>query len=190
MQMSEAADVAIDNLSTLKLDEERGSSTSRRNEDDERNEENDDVEEEQTKKASKRKKEQERLKNIATHSIQALLNCGNDVNEITSIQANTALHRAAARAQADVTQSLLKAGADVTKTNCNGWTPLHAACFSTRDPYDVVDFAMQMRTSMHIRERERLYTWQSCSSMSILQRERKEYVIVIRKGTRGIPTNF
>ena len=34
MQMPEAADVAIDNLSTLKLDEERGSSTSRRNEDD------------------------------------------------------------------------------------------------------------------------------------------------------------
>ena len=87
----------------MKLDEERGSSTSRRNEDDERNEENDDVEEEQTKKASKRKKEQERLKNIATHSIQALLNCGNDVNEIASIRANTALHRAAARARADVT---------------------------------------------------------------------------------------
>ena len=97
MQMPEAADVAIDNLSTLNLDEERGSSTSRRNKDDERNEENDDVEEEQTKKVSKRKKERERLKNMATHSIQALLNCGNDVNEITSIQANTALYRAAAR---------------------------------------------------------------------------------------------
>ena len=162
MQMPEAADVAIDNLSTLNLDEERGSSTSRRNKDDERNEENDDVEEEQTKKVSKRKKERERLKNMATHSIQALLNCGNDVNEITSIQANTALHRAAARAQAEVTQSLLKAGADVTKTNCNGWTPLHCcAYFSTRDHYDVASIllaadanvnarTMRKRTALHM----------------------------------------
>ena len=64
-------------------------------------------------------------------AMQVLLSRGEDVNEVSSIQSNTALHRAAIRGQVDVTASLLKAGADVEKTNCNGWTPLHCCAYSS-----------------------------------------------------------
>ena len=153
MQMPEAADVAIDNLSTLNLERTAKKKKKKKNKDD------DDDDDEEDEKIRTRNN---RLKSKATHAIQALIDCGNDVNEVTSIQANTALHRAATRAQIDVTQELLKAGADVTKTNCNGWTPLHyCAYFSTRDHCDVASIllsadadvnarTMRKRTALHM----------------------------------------
>ena len=160
MQMPEAADVAIDKLSTLKIGETKLKTGKKQkgkgNREDNGDSGSESDEDEKIILSNKK------LKSKATHSIQALIDCGNDVNEITSIQANTALHRAAARAQSDVAESLLKAGADVTKTNCNGWTPLHCcAYFSTRDHCDVASIlisadadvnarTMRKRTALHM----------------------------------------
>eukprot|EP00038_Savillea_parva_P007305 m.169169 g.169169 ORF g.169169 m.169169 type:complete len:216 (-) comp13065_c0_seq1:236-883(-) len=43
---------------------------------------------------------------------------------------NTALHRAAAKGNAEILQMLLNAGAKPSAANENGWTPLHDAAFN------------------------------------------------------------
>ena len=138
MQMAEAADAAIDQRSPVDI-----------NEGDESGDESGSTKD-SVKSVSKMR------------TMKSLIDRGEDVNGVSSIQSNTALHRAAIRGQVDVTETLLKSGADVEQTNCNGWTPLHCcAYFSSRDhrsvaaalldaDADIDARTLRKRTALHI----------------------------------------
>ena len=95
-------------------------------------------------------------------SIKALLEHGESVNATSSVQGTTALHRSCARGSVDVTRDLLDAGADITATDSNGWSPLHCcAYYSTAEhgkiakilldkDVDVDARTLRQRTPLHL----------------------------------------
>ena len=95
-------------------------------------------------------------------SINSLLEHGESVNTVASVQGTTALHRACSRGTMSVTRSLVDAGADVSATDSNGWSPLHCcAYYSTGDhgkiarmlldaDVDVEARTLRQRTPLHL----------------------------------------
>ena len=90
-----------------------------------------------------------------TDTVRYLVSLGQvDVNQVGGPDANTALHRSAEEAYADVVQVLIDAGADIDKKNGMRYSPLLLGCFS--DANDVVKVLVRAGADVGARDRDGL----------------------------------
>ena len=99
---------------------------------------------------------------LGSSSVVSLLEHGESVNAVESVQGTTALHRACSRGAMSVVRSLVDAGAEVSATDSNGWSSLHCCAYYSTGEHckiarmlldsdvDVEARTLRQRTPLHL----------------------------------------